>query len=76
MAKRAEKDQWDRVLDQIDFKGLTQEEVLGQGGLIKHLTGNSGQWKPKWLNIWAMKNIPARATTAGTAGTGIPKRKS
>jgi transposase-like protein len=27
------------VLDQIDFKGLTQEEVLGQDGLLKQLTG-------------------------------------
>jgi transposase-like protein len=41
MAKREkkEKDQWDLVLDQIDFKGLTQEEVLGQDGLVKRLTG-------------------------------------
>jgi transposase-like protein len=41
MAKRAvkEKDQWDLILDQVDFKGLTQEEVLGQGGLLKQLTG-------------------------------------
>jgi transposase-like protein len=27
------------LLDQIDFKGLTQEEVLGQNGLVKQLTG-------------------------------------
>jgi hypothetical protein len=41
MAKREkkEKDQWDRLLEQIDFHGMTQEEVLGQGGLIKQLTG-------------------------------------
>ncbi|MDR1306316.1 MAG: IS256 family transposase [Treponema sp.] len=41
MAERAkkEKDQWDLVLDQIDFKGLTQDEVLGQDGLVKQLTG-------------------------------------
>jgi transposase-like protein len=41
MGKRAvkERDQWDRALDQIDFKGLTQEAVLGQGGLLKQLTG-------------------------------------
>ena len=37
--KRREKDQWDTVLDQIDFKGLTQDEVLGQDGLLKQLTG-------------------------------------
>jgi hypothetical protein len=41
MAKREkkEKDQWDLVQYQIDFKGLTQEEVLGQDGLVKQLTG-------------------------------------
>jgi transposase-like protein len=41
MAKRERKgkDQWDGLLEQIDFHGLTQEEVLGQGGLIKQLTG-------------------------------------
>jgi transposase-like protein len=41
MAKRAkrEKDQWDHLLEQIDFHGMTQEEVLGQDGLIKQLTG-------------------------------------
>ena len=37
--KREEKDQWDMVLDQLDFKGLTQEEVLGPDGLLKQLTG-------------------------------------
>jgi transposase-like protein len=41
MAKREkrEKDQWDNLLDQIDFKGLSQDEVLGQDGLVKQLTG-------------------------------------
>jgi transposase-like protein len=38
-ARRKEKDRWDTLLDQIDFKGLTQEEVLGQNGLVKQLTG-------------------------------------
>jgi transposase-like protein len=37
--KKRERDQWDDLLDQIDFKGLTQDEVLGQGGLLKQLTG-------------------------------------
>ena len=37
--KKVERDQWDELLDQVDFKGLTQEEVLGQGGLVKQLTG-------------------------------------
>ncbi len=40
MAKREkkEKDQIDLLLDQIDFKGLTQEDVLGKDGLVKTLT--------------------------------------
>jgi transposase-like protein len=37
--EKKEKDQWDVLLDQIDFKGLTQDEVLGQNGLGKQLTG-------------------------------------
>ena len=37
--KKAGRDQWDEALDQIDFKGLTQDEVFGHGGLLKHLTG-------------------------------------
>jgi transposase-like protein len=37
--KERERDRWDDLLDKIDFKGLTQEEVVGQGGLIKQLTG-------------------------------------
>jgi transposase-like protein len=34
-----EKDIIDQMLDTIDFKGLTQDEVLGQGGILKQLTG-------------------------------------
>jgi transposase-like protein len=34
-----EKDIIDQLLDNIDFKGLTQDEVVGQDGLIKQLTG-------------------------------------
>ncbi|GMO55613.1 MAG: IS256-like element ISSod18 family transposase [Termitinemataceae bacterium] len=37
--KKKERDQWDDLLDQVNFKGLTQDEVLGQGGLLKQLTG-------------------------------------
>ena len=29
-----------QILDNVNFKGLTQEEVLGQNGLIKQLTGS------------------------------------
>ena len=34
-----EMDSIDQLLDTIDFKGLTQDEVAGQDGLIKQLTG-------------------------------------
>ena len=37
--KKREKDIIDQLLDNINFKGLTQDEVVGQGGLIKQLTG-------------------------------------
>jgi hypothetical protein len=37
--KKRGRDRWDDLLDKIDFKGLTQEEVVGQGGFIKQLTG-------------------------------------
>jgi len=37
--KEKEKDIIDQMLDTIDFKGLTQDEVVGQDGLIKQLTG-------------------------------------
>jgi putative transposase len=39
--KRAkkEKDILDQILDGIDLRGLTQDEVVGQDGLIKQLTG-------------------------------------
>ena len=33
------KDILDRMLDGIDLRGLTQDEVVGKGGLIKQLTG-------------------------------------
>jgi len=38
MAKRKpkEKDAIDLLLDQIDFHGLTQEDIPGQEGLVKH----------------------------------------
>jgi transposase-like protein len=37
--KEKEKDIIDQMLNTIDFRGLTQDEVVGQGGLIKQLTG-------------------------------------
>jgi len=37
--KKREKDIIDQLLDNINFKGLTQDEVVGKDGLIKQLTG-------------------------------------
>ena len=37
--KEKEKDILDQILDTIDFRGLTQDEVAGKDGLIKQLTG-------------------------------------
>jgi hypothetical protein len=37
--REKEKDIIDQLLDNINFKGLTQNEVVGQDGLIKQLTG-------------------------------------
>ena len=37
--KEKEKDILDQILDTIDFRGLTQEEIAGKDGLIKQLTG-------------------------------------
>ena len=38
LAKTKEKDVIDRLLDQIDFHGMTAEELAGENGLLKKLT--------------------------------------
>jgi hypothetical protein len=37
--EKKEKDIIGRLLDNIDFRRLIQDEVVGQGGLIRQLTG-------------------------------------
>jgi transposase-like protein len=37
--KKQERDQWDDLLDKIDFKELSQEAAPGQEGLLKQLAG-------------------------------------
>jgi transposase-like protein len=37
--KKHERDALDEIFEQIDFKGLTQEEILGEDGLVRQLTG-------------------------------------
>ncbi len=38
LAKRKEEDVIDQLLDQIDFHGMTAEELAGENGLLKKLT--------------------------------------
>ena len=38
LVKKKEKDAIDRLLDQIDFHGMTAEELAGENGLLKQLT--------------------------------------
>lgn len=38
LAKTKEKDAVDQLLDQIDFHGMTAEELAGENGLLKKLT--------------------------------------
>ena len=38
LAKKKEKDVIDRMLDQIDFHGMTAEELSVENGLLKQLT--------------------------------------
>lgn len=38
LAKTKEKDVIDQLLDQIDFHGMTAEELAGENGLLKKLT--------------------------------------
>ena len=38
LAKTKEKDVIDQMLDQIDFHGMTVEELSGENGLLKQLT--------------------------------------
>ena len=49
--KKKEKDILDQILDTIDFKGLTQDEIAGQDGLIMQLTGKILQMTLKASNL-------------------------
>jgi hypothetical protein len=37
--KKKKKDIIDQLLDNIDFRGLTQDEVVGRDSIVKQLTG-------------------------------------
>jgi transposase-like protein len=81
--EKQEPDQWDTLLDQLDLRGLTQEEVLGQGGLVKQLTGRLLQKilkaemtrKLRFRHIWGTTKTRTLGTTAGIAGTATPRKR-
>ena len=75
--KTKEKDLIDQMLDQVDLKGLSREEVLGQDGLLKQLTGKllSKILEAEMDGHRGMRNTPAAGTTAQTAETGTAKRR-
>jgi hypothetical protein len=52
-----EKDIIDQLLDNIDFKGLSRDEVVGQDGLIKQLTERILQLF--LFSFWPIKSIAA-----------------
>jgi hypothetical protein len=58
--KKREWDQWDDLLDSIDFKGLTREVALDQEGLI---------YKSVWINF-------SRIFCIASAERPIPDRYS
>jgi hypothetical protein len=79
--KPREKDLIDRILDQIDLHGMTQEEALGQEGLLKQLTGKllsrvMNAEMDEHLGYIGLKSasIPTRGIIPGTAGTDAAKR--
>jgi hypothetical protein len=50
--KKHERDQRDGLLDKIDFKELTQDEVLGQSRLLKQRTRRILQKALEASNLW------------------------
>jgi hypothetical protein len=79
--KRKEKDLIDQLLDQIDLKSMSREEILGQQRLLKQLTGQLlgralDAEMDEHLGYVGLKsaNIPATGTIPGTAETATAKR--
>ena len=51
LAKTKEKDVIDQLLDQIDFHGMTAEELAGENGLLKKLTSRFMQTSKASMRI-------------------------
>ena len=72
-----EKDQIDQIIDQLDLNGITQEEMFGEGGLVKTLTTrllNKALEAEMDHHLDYKKNSVA-GKIAATAGTDIRRRR-
>lgn len=75
LAKTKEKDVIDQLLDQIDFHGMTAEELAGKNGLLKAVFIPK-LWMPKWTSIWAIRKMTMPVTIPATAETTTQQKLS
>lgn len=78
LAKKKEKNVINQLLNQIDFHGMTAEELAGENGLLKKLTSRFIQklLMPKWMNIWATRKMTMPVTILAIAETAIQQKLS
>ena len=76
LAKKKEKDVIDRMLDQIDFPGMTAEELAGENGLLKKLTRRfySRALDAEMDEHLGYKKMTMPVTIPVTAGTVIQQK--
>ena len=76
LAKKKEKDVIDRMLDQIDFHGMTAEELAGENGLLKKLTSRfySRALDAEMDEHLGYKKMIIPVTIPVTAGTVIQQK--
>ena len=76
LVKKKEKDAIDRLLDQIDFHGMTAEELAGENGLLKKLTSRfySRALDAEMDEHLGYKKMIIPATISETAGTGTQEK--
>ena len=78
LAKTKEKDVIDQLLDQIDFHGMTAEELAGENGLLKKLTSRfySKALDAERTSIWAIRKMTMPVTIPSTAETATQQKLS
>ena len=76
LAKKKEKDVIDQLLDQIDFHGMTAEELAGENGLLKKLTSRfySRALDAEMDEHLGYKKMIIPVTIPVTAGTVIQQK--